>query len=300
MQDFKLQELQCLDAVVTHGGFEAAARALHRSHPAVFAAVAKLERQLGIVLLDRTGYRVRLTDAGRAFHARARGILQDMQGLRTFAAQLADGVESELRVVIGDFVPSGPVLQLLSAFFARHSQTRLHLSMEALGGPAERLHDGEADLILHGVNKRDPGLEWICLGRVRFVPVAAAGFLPHVSGDLRPEALRSFTQAVIRDTARHSTPQEHFVIEGAHQCTVPDHTAKKEVIVLGLAWGHLPHFLVEEELRNGTLVSLAGRHFPGSVEELVAARRNALSHGPVAQALWAEIAASADKLAVHG
>ena len=46
MHDFTLQELQCFDAVVTHGGFEAAARALHRSHPAVFAAVAKLERQL--------------------------------------------------------------------------------------------------------------------------------------------------------------------------------------------------------------------------------------------------------------
>jgi DNA-binding transcriptional LysR family regulator len=289
MNDFTLQELQCFDAVATHGGFEAAAQALHRTHPAVFAAVAKLERRLGIGLLDRSGYRVQLTEEGRAFHRRARALLHEMQGLSRFAAQLAMGQESELRVVIGDFCPPGPVLQMLSAFFALHPETQLHLSLEAVGGPIERLRDGDADLIIHGIDKRDPGLEWIDLGTVRFVPVAAGGFLPELREDLRPEELRSFTQAVIRDTARHSPPQEHFLIEGAHQCTVPDHATKKEVILRGLAWGHLPEFLVEQALRDGELLSIAGRHFPGSVEELVAARRSDLPHGPVAQALWSYI-----------
>ncbi|UGQ45901.1 LysR family transcriptional regulator [Massilia endophytica] len=289
MHDFTLQELQCFDAVATHGGFEAAAQALHRTHPAVFAAVAKLERRLGIGLFDRTGYRVRLTDEGRAFHARARTLLQEMRSLRRFAAQLALGQESELRVVIGDFCPPRPVLGMLSNFFARYPETRLHLSLEAVGGPVERLLDGEADLIIHGINKRDPALEWIDLGKVRFVPVAAPGLVPKVHTKLRPEQLRSRTQAVIRDTARHSAPQEHFLVEGAHQCTVPDHSTKKEVILQGLAWGHLPGFLVEEELRAGSLVSLAGKHFPGSVEDLVAARRADLPHGPVAQALWNHI-----------
>ncbi|MBF2952519.1 LysR family transcriptional regulator, partial [Pseudomonas aeruginosa] len=50
MHDFTLHDLQCFDAVVDAGGFQAAAQRLHRSHPAVFAAVARLERQLGLVL----------------------------------------------------------------------------------------------------------------------------------------------------------------------------------------------------------------------------------------------------------
>ena len=49
MHDFTLHDLQCFDAVVDAGGFQAAAQRLHRSHPAVFAAVARLERQLGLV-----------------------------------------------------------------------------------------------------------------------------------------------------------------------------------------------------------------------------------------------------------
>jgi DNA-binding transcriptional LysR family regulator len=291
MHDFTLQELQCFDAVVTHGGFEAAARALHRSHPAVFAAVAKLERQLDMALLDRTAYRVGLTAAGRAFHHKAQTILHEMQGLRRYAAQLAMGQESELRIVIGDFCPPRPVLAQLSRFFAAHPGTRLHLALEAVGGPVERLLDGEADLIVHGVDPHDPRIEAISLGKVAFVPVMAPGFIATARKSVRPDDLRARTQAVIRDTARHSPAPDHFLIAGAHQCTVPDQATKKDVILHGLAWGHLPRFLVEKELGSGKLVSLAGRHLPGSVETLSAARRADVPHGPVAQALWAHIGA---------
>jgi DNA-binding transcriptional LysR family regulator len=67
---------------------------------------------------------------------------------------------------------------------------------------------------------------------------------------------------------------------------VPDQGMKKEIILQGLAWGHLPRFLVERELREGRLVSLAGRYLRGSTEELVAARRSDRTRGPVAERLW--------------
>lgn len=291
MHDFTLQELQCFDAVATHGSFAAAAAALHRSHPAVFAAVAKLERQLGIALLDRSAYRVGLTDEGRAFHRKARAVLQEMQGLRSYATQLAMGEEAELRIVLGDFCPSAPMLALLSRFFAARPGTRLHLSMEAVGGPAERLLDGEADVVVHGIDRRDPRFECSVIGKVQFIPVAAPGLLGAGGKSPRPQQLRMHTQAVIRDSARHSAPREHFIVDGAPQCTVPDHASKKEIILHGLAWGHLPRYLIERELKSGKLVSLAGRHLPGSSEELVVARRADLPHGPVAQALWEHLSA---------
>ncbi len=55
---FTLHELACFLAVAELGSFQKAAVRLHRSHPSVFAAVASLERQLGLALLDRGGYRV--------------------------------------------------------------------------------------------------------------------------------------------------------------------------------------------------------------------------------------------------
>ncbi|WGS51636.1 LysR family transcriptional regulator [Paraburkholderia sp. D15] len=287
MSEFTLHDLQCFDAVVTQGGFQPAADTLHRSHPAVFAAVARLESQLGLTLLDRGGYRVGLTDAGRSFHTRAQALLRELEGLRHHAAQLAIGEESELTVVIGDLCPRPEILALLARFFKHCPDTRLHLHFEAISGPLERLKDGDADVILHWIDKTDPALEWIDLCKVRFIPVIAPGLLPEpLPRAIKPEHMRPFTQCVMRDTARHSSAGNYFTIEGAHQCTVADQAMKKEVILQGLGWGHLPDYLIGKELRSGKLTSIAGRYLPGRIEEVVAARRGDRSHGPVAERLW--------------
>lgn len=297
MLPFTLHELQCFDAVAEAGGFQAAAERLHRSHPAVFAAVAKLEQQLGLPLLDRSGYRVRLTEAGRSLHRHAQALLREAQQLHVHARHLARGEESELRVVIGDLCPRPAVLGLLSRFFARCPHTRLHLHFEAVTGPWERLLDDEADLILHRVDPTDLRLEAVTLGQVPLVPVVAPGFLPFAAGTaITPARLRGFTQCVLRDTARRPPERGHFLVEGAHQCTAPDHAIKKELILQGMAWGHLPRFMIEEELADGRLLSIAGKHLPGVVEELVAARRVDRPQGPVAERLWAFLRAQAPEL----
>ncbi|MFV3304728.1 LysR family transcriptional regulator [Pseudomonas sp. NY15181] len=285
MHDFTLHDLQCFDAVVESGGFQAAAQRLHRSHPAIFAAVARLERQLGFELLDRSGYRVGLTAAGASFHRHAQGLLRELGQLRDHAAHLAAGEESELRVVLGDFCPRPTLLEKLARFFAEEPQTRLQLYFESVSGPLERLLDDDADLILHRVDKADPRLEWIDLGNVAFVPVIAPMLLPGMES-VTPEHLRTLTQCVMRDSARHSPPVDYFTLDGAPQCTVPDQAMKKELVLHGLAWGHLPRHLIAEELAAGRLRNLSGTQLPGRREELVAARRRDRSHGPVAQRLW--------------
>jgi DNA-binding transcriptional LysR family regulator len=287
MSRFTLHDLECFDAVVRSGGFQSAADRVHRSHPAVFAAVARLERQLDLQLLDRSGYRVSPTDAGRSFHRRVQSLLRELENVQTHARQLAMGEESQLRVVIGDLCPPGRTLALLARFFAQCSNTRLQLYGESVTGPWERLFADEADVLLHRVDRSDPRLEWIALGSVQLIPVVAPGFLPFpVTRSITPQQLREFTQCIIRDSARQPPPQEHFVIEGAQQCVVPDQSLKREIILQGLAWGHLPHFLIEDDLRAGRLLSIKGRHLPGKVEELVAGRRRDRPHGPVANRLW--------------
>ena len=50
-----LHQLECFDAVVSEGTFQAAAQKLRRSQPSISAAVKNLEDQLGLTLLDRSG-----------------------------------------------------------------------------------------------------------------------------------------------------------------------------------------------------------------------------------------------------
>src|SRR5882757_2591923 len=105
MMDITVHQLMCFDAVVSEGSFQAAAERIGRAQPSVSLAVKNLELQLGLSLLDRSGYRVVLTEAGRSFHDRARVLLFELGSLKAHAARLAAGVESDLRVVIGDLCP---------------------------------------------------------------------------------------------------------------------------------------------------------------------------------------------------
>src|SRR6266571_18430 len=111
--DVTLQQLKSFDAVVTQGGFQAAAETMRRAQPSVSLAVKNLEEQLGLSLLDRSGYRVSLTEAGRSFHERTRVLLQEVRALTDHAAQLVMGEETELSVVIGDLCPLPQTLALL-------------------------------------------------------------------------------------------------------------------------------------------------------------------------------------------
>jgi DNA-binding transcriptional LysR family regulator len=260
----------------------------------VFTAIRNLEAQLGFALFDRGGYRAVLTEAGRAFHARARQVLHEMNDLRDHAAQLAAGEEASLCVVIGDLCPLPPMLGLLRRFFDASPATQLDLHFEALGGPNERLFDGTADLILHYVDKADPRIEFVDLLRIDVIPVVAPGFLKFPVGEaITPEDMRPYAQCVIRGSARAGPSQDYYLIEGARRWTVSDQLMKKELIVQGMGWGHMPAFLVADELADGRLLSIEGRQFRRRRVSLVAARRRDSVKGPVAERLWRHIAEEA-------
>jgi DNA-binding transcriptional LysR family regulator len=105
--------------------------------------------------------------------------------------------------------------------------------------------------------------------------------------------MREHVQCIIRDSARHSSPRDYYVVEGARSWTVSDQLMKKEVILQGMGWGHLPDFLIADELNSGELLSIKGQHLAGGSVELVAARRRNVAHGPVAERLWHFVARQA-------
>jgi DNA-binding transcriptional LysR family regulator len=286
-----IAQLAVLDALVTEGSLQAAAEHLGRSHPTLHTTLHNMERELGFKLFDRSGYRLELTREGSAFLARARRVLGEMEELHAFADHVARGAEAELKVVIGDLSPLAKMLALLKSFFKAHRQTRLELDFGSLSGPWEMLMEDRADLILHHVEEADPRFETVQLGRVKLVPVAAPGYLPFPAAAATVARMRDLVQCVIRDSASRPAARSYFIIEGARTCTVSDQIMKKEVILQGLGWGHLPDYLIEDELRDGTLISFANRHFRGSKVNLVAARKLGKLHGPVASQLWKTLAA---------
>lgn len=93
-----LEALQALDAVIRHGGYAQAAAQLNKVSSALSYQIRKLEDQLHLPLLDRSGYRVRLTPEGEAVLAEGRRLLQQAGRIETLAEQLGSGWEARLLV----------------------------------------------------------------------------------------------------------------------------------------------------------------------------------------------------------
>jgi DNA-binding transcriptional LysR family regulator len=119
------------------------------------------------------------------------------------------------------------------------------------------------------------------------LPVVAPDFLNiPINKKIQYEDLRDYTQCLIRDTATRGMQSNRFVIENAPHITVGDQYTKKEVIVQGMGWGHMPVFLIEKELNSGDLVSIEGRYIKSIEREIVIARLSEKIQGVMADRLW--------------
>jgi len=201
--NFTLQQLVAFDAVVKQGSIKAGANQLNKTHPTVIKSLANLEEQLDFLLFDRSGYRLRLTEKGTAFYLSVKPLLKEVDELKNQASHLSLGEEPELNIVLGDLTPIDQALKILHQFSVQHSFTRLNLLFENLYGPNERIKQGDADLIIHHIDKSDPSYEYKEFCRVDMVPVVAPGFLNiNITRNLAYSDLKNYKQCIIRDTAR--------------------------------------------------------------------------------------------------
>jgi DNA-binding transcriptional LysR family regulator len=94
----QLRHLGYFLVVAEERHFGRAAERLHMAQPPLSQAIRRLEAELGVELLHRTTRRVELTDAGRAYLTRARGILADVEDAGHEARRVAAGVVGHLAI----------------------------------------------------------------------------------------------------------------------------------------------------------------------------------------------------------
>ncbi len=132
--------------VVAAGSFSRAAVDLNLSQPAVSRAVQELERQLGTLLLDRTGRRIVPTSAGQVLNDHAVGLFAIERQAEAALAEL-DGLDRG-QLAIGASTTIGIYLlpPLLGAFHRRHPRVRLLLDVGNTAQIAERLRTTPLDI----------------------------------------------------------------------------------------------------------------------------------------------------------
>ncbi len=110
-----VRQLRSFVTLAHHRHFTRAAAQPHIAQPALSQQIQQLERELGVLLVQRTRRRIELTAPGEVLLARAERILAEMERVQTDMAEFA-GVRRG-RIVLG-------VLQSLSGYWLSDVLTR--------------------------------------------------------------------------------------------------------------------------------------------------------------------------------
>ena len=106
----ELRHLRYFLAVAEELNFTRAAERLGISQPPLTQQVKALEAELGVALLDRSAYRIELTDAGRIFAAEAARILGDARSAMQAARRAATGATGRVRVGFTESASFNPLV----------------------------------------------------------------------------------------------------------------------------------------------------------------------------------------------
>jgi len=148
-----LRQLNALVAVADHGGFSAAADALHTVQSNVSTHVARLEAELGVTLVDR--HAGRLTDEGAVVVARARRMASEVEGVTADLAALRHEIIGPARLGMIGTTARWLVPRVLDMINERHPGVHL-VVVEATSTSLEpRLLSASLDLAV--VNLPIPG-----------------------------------------------------------------------------------------------------------------------------------------------
>ncbi|BDO84326.1 hypothetical protein TUM9754_18050 [Escherichia coli] len=112
-----LDVLMILDALEKEGSFAAASAKLYKTPSALSYTVHKLESDLNIQLLDRSGHRAKFTRTGKMLLEKGREVLHTVRELEKQAIKLHEGWENELVIGVDDTFPFSLLAPLIEAFY---------------------------------------------------------------------------------------------------------------------------------------------------------------------------------------
>jgi LysR family hydrogen peroxide-inducible transcriptional activator len=151
-----LRQLAALVAIADTGTFSAAADVLHTVQSNVSTHVARLERELGVTLVDRAGGR--LTEEGEAVVTRARRVAAELEALQADVASLRDEVSGSARMGVIGTTARWLVPALLSAMEETHPKVSVSVLEGNNTSLVPQLTSGLLDLAVVNAPVDDPDL----------------------------------------------------------------------------------------------------------------------------------------------
>lgn len=252
------EDIDLFLAVVDHGSFSGAARALRRVPSAVSMGIANIEAGLGYPLFDRSRREALPTAQALALVPHARSVASRLRLLQIHAVELSQDLESTLTVAVAAGVPDEAMLAALAQVGSRYPLLRVNLLRLPQDQVRERLHQEQADLALLPVSTEvDREEAFTHVADMLFVAVASAtADTPGLPADLRRLEDLSGSRQIVIAGPDDAVADRRLLVSDA-RWHVDSVEAALGLVQRGAGWANLPTDVVKVAVSAGRVRVLA-------------------------------------------
>ena len=258
MKQYTLIELETYQAVVEAGSFHLAADRLSTSAATVSRRINSLESALGVRLLNRTTRNINMTEAGEQYLDDVKNILTSVECSEERIREGKVDAKGELRIAAPLSFGLKHLSPILPLFMKSHPNIHINLKLE----------DSQTDLQAEGIdialrigsNIKDSSLIATPLCSIPIVICVSPEYLnkhdkPKTIDDIQKYNFLGYSLASNNLQIRlglNFEPQIGFVANNGDVI--------KEAAINGFGITALPLFMIEDDLKNGKLVTILDDH----------------------------------------
>lgn len=258
-----LSDLAVFVRVVDMRGFSAAARVLGLTKSAVSKRINRLERQLGLRLLQRTTRTMSLTEAGRLLYAQAAQGVALLNGAAQLAAGLIEAPRGTLRVTTSVTFGKLCLAPLLPEFLACYPEIAVQLTL--LDRMVDLVDEGY-DLTLRLTTSPPEQMVAKALMPVRYRLCASPAYLRGreiaVPADLAGHNCLHYGLREFGNEWRFQCAGEEARVRVNSNVVVNNSEVVRDLLLAGLGIGLVWNYAVDREITGGRLLPLLPEWMP--------------------------------------
>ncbi len=263
----EIPELRAFVRIAELRSISASARALDVPKSTISRSLIRLEEGLGIALVERSTRNLRLTDAGRLFHAHALRILTDVDEAEAAVGNLSGVPRGILRINAPHAVLQGLLAAMLPSFLMRYPEVDVVLEAES---PRTALPSTGADIMIRVGPLVDSAMVARRLVTVELWTCASPAYLAARGVPSRVADLAKHDVVGMGERRMHwlfhdrdGRPEE---VELHPRAVVPDVAVTRVVLAGGAGIGQLPDFMARDAIERGELTRILSDMRPATAD----------------------------------
>jgi LysR family transcriptional regulator, cyn operon transcriptional activator len=260
----ELSYLRYFYEVAQCGSFTSAAHKLHISQSSLSKAVAQLEDQQGVQLLQRSKKGVSLTTTGKAVFEKAQSLFQTAIEIEDICRGKKERYEGNLKFGASDHIVNYLISKKISKLKSLYPSIVPSIFSGTPNDVITLLHNNEIEFGLFFTRVQMPSIVYKPLMNLDMALVCSRNLVPEFKTKISSQHLKNLFRTVGMIASIGSQYQKHpskpiFDLIGENPKIVAESNSQetqKRFCLDGVGIGFLAKFMVEEEIKNKLLVEI--------------------------------------------